>query len=292
MWADKIVFKHNTCRDKYGESTELESNQINLYIVTTRKCNAHCKFCDFTSGKSDVDLNIFEKRLNEILEVCDIGTIHFTGGETTLEAYKIEQMLKIIKQRDSSISTSVNTNGTLLVELSNLDTLDNIALSRHHYSDQKNNEIFGTTFVPTTKDIWNYGDIDKIHLSCNLIKGYIDSFREVINYLEFASQVGVIDVGFVSLMKVNEYCKEHFVDFENFNIKLSDRLIKNRHFCNIDDCTGKVCCKCENYLYRANNNMIISMYHRYAIRNNEIADYLVYEDNHIKQGFSGKVINY
>lgn len=35
---------------------------------------------------------------------------------------------------------------------------------------------------------------------------------------------------------------------------------------------------------------LISMYHRYAIKNNEIADYLVYENNVLKQGFNGNTI--
>ena len=38
------------------------------------------------------------------------------------------------------------------------------------------------------------------------------------------------------------------------------------------------------------NKNLISVYHRYAIKNTEIADYLVFEDNILRQGFNGKII--
>ena len=92
-------------------------------------------------------------------------------------------------------------------------------------------------------------------------------------------------------MGVNEYCKNNYVDFSKLNVTSIENIKKVRGFCNRDSDTDRICCKCENYLYRASNMNLISMYHRYAIRNNEVADYLVYEDNNLKQGFSGHIID-
>ncbi len=67
------------------------------------------------------------------------------------------------------VKTSVNTNGSRLKDLEGIDVLDNIALSRHHYDDEINNQIFGINTADT--DILDsFKDKHKLHLSCNLIK--------------------------------------------------------------------------------------------------------------------------
>jgi hypothetical protein len=89
-------------------------------------------------------------------------------------------------------------------------------------------------------------------------------------------------------MNINDYCNEHYMEFPNINDNLSDNLKLVRCLRNIKDDTNKICCKCENYLYRAKNKRFVSMYHRYALDNKSVADYLVYENNILKQGFSGE----
>lgn len=287
-----IEFKKKTCMNQYGEQTELTENIIPLYIVTTRKCNTHCKFCTFHNGKSDIDLVKLKEAIDWLYRFCSIPTVHFTGGEPTLELEKIVQISDFVKQNDKLTTTSVNTNGTRLNDLVNIENLDNIALSRHCLTDEENFEIFGSNQVPTLKQIDDFKDKYKIHLSCNLIKGYVDSYEKIIQYLENAASIGVNDTGFVSLMGVNDFCNKHFVDFSNFGIKETERFKKVRCFTNIDDKTQDICCKCENYLYMASNFKLISMYHRYAIQNNNISDYIVYEDNQLKQGFNGQIIEW
>ena len=203
---------------------------------------------------------------------------------------KLKGFLDIIKKKDRFIQTSVNTNGTRLKELQGMETLDNISLSRHHYKDSLNQEIFGIKSVPTLDDIKSFEDKTKIHLSCNLIKGYIDSSEQVLNYLEHAAKLGINNVGFVGLMGINSYCKEKFIDFADIEPQQSEVFTKTRCFNNISETTNEVCCKCSNYLYTSKDFKLISMYNRHAIKNNEIADYLVYENNILKQGFNGNKI--
>lgn len=290
MKINNIYFKKKCCINKYGESPEIENNQIALYVVLTRKCNVNCKFCEYHNGISEIDVQKFEDTLSWLLSFCNITTVHFTGGEPTLELDKLKQLCKIIKQKDRLITTSVNTNGTMLRELEGIIELDNIALSRHAIDDNDNKEIFRSNLVPTADDIRNFKDKHKIHLSCNLIKGYVDSDEKIIQYLEFVSTLGINDVGIVSLMNINNFCNQHYVEFDNIGIKENKQFVKTRCFKNISETTEEICCKCENYLYRALNMNLISMYHRYAIKNNEIADYLVYENNVLKQGFNGNII--
>lgn len=284
-----INFKVYSCLDKYGNSTKLADNQISLYIVLTRKCNAQCKFCEYNKGESNIDLKLLSDIIKKLDKQCTISTVHFTGGEPTIELDKLKEILKIIKNTNGLIITSVNTNGIRLNELEGIEELDNISLSRHAISDVDNQNIFGTNTVPTYAEISNFNDKHKLHLSCNLIKGYIDSESKVLDYLEFASKLGINDVGLVGLMPVNEFCKNNFISAESLNIRESDRLIKNRYFRNINE-SGQLCCMCNNYLYRAHNMNLVSIYYRCALLNNQIADYLVYDNNILKQGFNGNII--
>lgn len=284
-----IQFKTTTCTNSDNISYKINDNAIALYIVLTRACNTNCKFCEFHNGTSEIDLDKFEDTLDRLLKFCYITTVHFTGGEPTLELDKLIQLCNIIKYKDKLIKTSVNTNGTNLSKLSDIKNLDNIALSRHEIDDKKNQEIFGSQLVPSANDIKNFKDKQKIHLSCNLIKGHIDCSEKVIEYLEFASKLDIIDIGMVSLMDINDYCKNNFIDFENIKLPISQSLIQSRCLRNIND-SNEICCRCINYLYQAKNMKMLSLYHRFAVKGSSISDYLVYEDNILKQGFNGKPI--
>lgn len=286
---DKIKFKHETC-EMNGQTREIKDNEIALYVVVTGKCNAHCKFCEFTGERGTLDPERFKILFDELSKICFITTVHFTGGEPTVELDTVKKCTDYIKQRSKWTTTSVNTNGFKLGDLLEIETVDNVALSRHAISDEDNLEIFGTPTVPSIDRIKNCKHKEKIHLSCNLIKDYIDTEDKILEYLEFSSTIRVNDVGIVTLMNINDYCSKHFVDYPDLSNKESKKFIKTRCFRNIGGETKKECCRCENYLYRASNLGMISMYHRYAIQSKEISNYLVYENGVLKQGFNGEEI--
>jgi len=286
----KIKFKRETCINKDGNSYRIDDNNIALYVVLTRKCNVNCPFCEYHKGNVSIDLNKFAETLQWLSRQCYLTTVHITGGEPTLELEAIKQICEIAKQEFGLCKTSINTNGTNLESLNDIEELNNIALSRHGITDKENQEIFKSDLVPTLKQIDKFKDKKKLHLSCNLIKGHVDSEEKIQQYLENASTIGINDIGLVSLMSINDYCNDHFIDFNNIDLLRINNIVKTRCFKNISDETGEICCMCENYLYQASNLNIISVYHRYAIKNNDIADYLVYENNELKQGFNGNVI--
>ena len=287
MWTDNIIFNYKTCKNESSQSYILHENVISLYVVLTNSCNANCPFCAYNDGKtSKVDLEIFRKRYKELYDICRIQTVHFTGGEPTLELDTLKEILSIVKETDEVTKTSCNTNGSRLKELVGLDKLDNIALSRHHYLDSRNQELFCTN-VPSTEELKGFKEKKKLHFSCNLIKDYIDSKEELEKYLNFVADIGINDVGIVSLMKVNDFCNKHYVDFDSMSVEQISNLIKTRCYSNV--VKDEVVCHCDNYLYQAKNMNLLSLYHRHAIKNDTVADYLVYKNNHIQQGFKGKM---
>ena len=292
-WTKNIQFRHSTCYDYNGKNAEFNDNVIDVYIVTTRQCNAACKFCEYHTGNINLDTDWIIEAFKELSRTATVGTIHFTGGETTLGATdKMVEICTEAKKIFPLVKTSVNTNGSRLKDLEDIDVLDNIALSRHHYDDEVNNSIFGIK-TADTETLNSFNDKHKLHLSCNLIKGYIDSEEEIRMYLEYVSKLGVCDIGLVSLMKINKYCEEYYVDFNKLDLKRINNLKRTRWYCNSLDKTS-CSCRCENYLYMAENYNLLSVYHRQAIKLKgieEISNYLVFEDKKIMQGFNGAVLN-
>lgn len=279
---NQLKLKEKGCLRNDGYQVDLP-NVTSLYVVTNRTCNAHCKFCTFCGQCEDVDIAKLKYALDRIYRYFELSAVHITGGEPTLLLDKVEQICTAAKAKDSFIKTSVNTNGKHLADLAGISVLDNVALSRHGISDTENFEIFGTTDVAAMRDIVDFPK-SKLHLSCNLIKGHIDSEDKIYQYLEMCSELGVYDVGIVGLMPVNQYCREHYAEYPELH-----KCITTRSYRNIVN--DVAVCECRNWLYRAHNCNMISVYHRHALRNTEVVSYLVYENNKLRIGFNGEFID-
>ena len=72
--------------------------------------------------------------------------------------------------------------------------------------------------------------------------------------MEVASEMGVLDVGLVSLMKVNDFCKDHQVLFDSIEFK-SDRILKNKEWKHKEFCRCRITCICQ----RMNRILLNSM---------------------------------
>lgn len=271
---------NNNCPDKADK-------YINIYVRLENTCNAMCKFCNFRGEKQEFDFYKFYYVINEIKKVVPINKISFTGGEPTTDCDMLHKCLMTVKEIDSKIFTVVNTNGYNLNKIASTNThdlIDSIALSRHHYDDSINNSIFGTEVV-SSKIIEQLNKMvdNKIHLSCNLVKGYIDSKEEILKYLNAAANIGIKDIGFISLMQISQYCKEKFIDFSDIDLKCEDVLI-NKEWNNENNC------KCKNHMFIADNGEIVEFYSRYYSNSKNNLSSLVYDIDKLKDGFNGQVI--
>lgn len=260
---------------------------INLYIKMSG-CNARCEFCNDDCVTKPFDLNKLCEIMREIKSKVKIRKISFTGGEPTLNIQLLEIIFNIVKQSSPDSFTVINTNGFNLkgiFESSLLRYINSVSLSRHHYKDELNQEITGVKSVATKNTIIELGDnCSKIHLSCNLIKNYIDNAEEIRHYLENANLLGIHDIGFVSLMGLNDYCKENYVDS-----KIIDEvkgIIKTKEW------KYKDCCECSNYFYLPDNykNGVLSIYHRHAKSPMDFVSMLMFDGEFLREGFNGKVI--
>lgn len=260
---------------------------VNLYIRIGNSCQCNCEFCIAPKDK-DIEFDIYKLFfvINQLkAQKIRINKISLTGGEPLMEKYikTVENIVNIIKQIDSKIFLIINTNGINLKLLSNksLQLIDSISISVHHYDVIKNNNIFQNN----TSNLSKYEEWikKKIHISCNLIKGYIDSEKEVLQFIKVMQDNGFYDIGFVNLMKHNKYCAENFIDFKNFDIEKIG-LIKQRELNNGEDC------RCANYIYfNEDYTKFTKIYYRYYSGNSKDNTF-VYDMNVLKKGFNGKEI--
>lgn len=292
MYTINIFNKEIKLRDYYCQRDDLSPCKIdvpytNIYISLTNQCNAKCEFCcnNHIGEKCNFDIEKFKTIIATLNKIVRIHKCSFTGGEPSLTKNTLVDCLTFVKNINKEIFTVVNTNGTNLKLLeNNLQYIDSIALSRHHYNDSINEIIFQNQLLPTTQDISQFPDKSKLHLSCNLIKEHIGNINEVLNYLEWVSTTGCYDVGFVSLMQVNNYCKENFVDFKDLNFENTDNVfvIKNWNYQNL--------CRCRNYNYIAKNAEILDVYARYYVNPNYSGNALVFDGQYLRLGFNGEII--
>lgn len=280
---EQHCIKNNSTR-----AYKVDEPYVNIYVKLRNKCNANCKFCEFRGDKESFDLDKLRLILSELRKKVIINKVSFTGGEPTLDLALLEKALSITKNIDKNIFTVINTNGMNLINLLNLSRyLNSIALSRHHYIDNVNNEILGFK-APSSEDIKLFqqkvDNKDLLHLSCNLVKGYIDSNEEILKYLEASSNMSVYDVGLVSLMEVNDYCKDKQVLFDAINFA-TERIYKNKEWKNKDFC------RCANYIYiPKNDTTLVKFYGRYYNQCKSVESQLVFDGEYLRDGFNGTII--
>lgn len=262
--------------------------RMNVYIQLGG-CNANCQFCEFKDHGVKFDFDKFETKLLELSKQITIGKISITGGEPTLYYYRLVRIVKIIRKHFPDNFLVLNTNGFNLLRLHNdnlIKNFDSISVSRHHWNDIINTTIFKTESIDSETLKFLVSQYENIfHLSCNMIKGNIDNPEDIYEYLEYAASVGIYDVGFVGLMELNEYCKEHRVEVDL-------RKYENDRFINFKNmCFGKSC-KCFNYVYIPENplNGTVNVYSRHVLGKSDVIQMVVFDGQNIKLGFDGDIL--
>ena len=146
LFDQEILVKDSLCGPTPESRWEVEPN-LRLYIKVTDYCNANCLFCangtctDF--GK--IDLVKLEFVIRYLKEKNRLHSIGLTGGEPMINPELVNNILNLIWSIDSRIDVQISTNGLNLREIANFDNpnnLESIHISRHHYDDSKNIEIY------------------------------------------------------------------------------------------------------------------------------------------------------
>jgi molybdenum cofactor biosynthesis enzyme MoaA len=289
-FGDAIKIKHVGCNclDESGHPVE---PSVNLFVKVTKGCNAHCLFCSNT-GASVPNTPFNVPKLFEIIRLLlasgiSVNRVNITGGEPSVVMDLVGRILLKMSEPDySDIHLHLNTNGLLpqSQELMRHPRWDSISMSLHHYDTAKLSELYGCRIAESAFDFSGI-DMQKLNSSCNLIKGYIDNAEEARKMLDFNISFGVPRIGFVALMKVNDYCREHFVDLEEIHLE----SIPHVYFTRSMNRGGN--CKCSNYLYNKDLK-ILEIYMRNYANPHYCESSLVYDGEYLRQGFHENNIIY
>jgi len=223
----------------FGKPITNVYKRINVQILLTRACNFKCPFCiendgmtlgKPTEGKYWLPL-LVRQVLTQYKEQNITPTISITGGEPTLFPDKLYHLLDIVGSfvggTDGIKFININTNGTNLNVPKDFDWL-RINLSRHHYGVDQNKSIFGPNYKTLTNDL-----IEGTNLQCVLMRGYIDSIKEMKEYMAaYSMGAGYSFRGLTTLDNQKGYSSEALFTQERFiDIKpLLDEIAKDPEF--------------------------------------------------------------
>ena len=283
IFGKEIAVKSHGC-NVMDEPGQRIIPSVNLFVKVTKGCNAHCRFCSNANSTDASSVFNIPKLITVIKElkgngIC-INRINITGGEPSVVSPMVYKILDTVEENSfDDIHLHLNTNGLLpqSQELMRHPRWDSISMSLHHYDVSKLSELYGCRIPEKTFDFEGI-DLQKVNSSCNLVKGYIDNAEEAHKMLDLNLDLGIPRVGFVALMKVNDYCREHFVDLEDIHLDSIPHVYFTKSMNRGSDC------KCSNYLYNRDLK-ILEIYMRNYANPNYCESSLVYDGEYLRQGF-------
>ena len=293
-----ITVKNYICSaDGINYKEKPENIKLQLFVNMLTFCPANCRFCVAKNTKQDkkIDIDKF-KSVMKLLKAEDrIRGIKITGGEPFYDIELLNEVISAIYDIFGyQMEVAISTNGTGLENLKkikDLEHIETIHLSRHHYDDNVNRELFGNIKnIPDKKSLKNiigsvsYKDI--FVLNCILLKDYINSSDEAHKFMDFAIDIEAPKVGFMTCSQVNGYAKEQSIPYEAVIKEDDPALLFTRGFFDYDYC------HCSDGVYSSEDGRIVEFYGK----STKMEDYaycrgLVYDaDDHLKDGFGGNII--
>lgn len=297
IYGKKLEIRDFICSNrKYDEIKTLPS--VRLYVRVTNTCNSNCKFCLNCSNKTISYIN--KDKLGDVIRYLAskdiLNAITLTGGEPMLNYKELNDVINYIYSILPNIRISISTNGTNLtkfLEFDNIDKIDAIHISRHHYNDKINSEILGCEAV-TLEEIEKFQaklkNKNQVIINSIMMKGYLESLDDVKIMCEHISKIGIKKIHFVSLIDYNEYSRERYIDIRD----VFENATSNQNFYKDFDRYRKDFCECHTYKYISNEGYSINILARTVSSNNsDYIEQLVFtNDNKLITGFDSDEVLY
>ena len=294
LFGHDIIVRDTLCSTN-PEDLKVVDPSLRLYIKLTDACNADCLFCANRESRDfgNLDFRKLEFVIRYLLDRKLLHGISITGGEPMINPDKMNLLLNLIYSIEPTMEVAISTNGYNLREFLNMEhvnKLESIHISRHHYDDEVNYDIFGSRDVASTSDIiaLQEGLDDKriININTLVMKDYIEDLASIKRMLNYVGDVGVYKNGFVSLMKCNQFSKDHFINFNDIFSSLDDSFYLGHHFYN-----GEYC-ECVDGVYLTDNERMVEFYARMVKDCScPYTTQLVYtSDNKVTAGFGKKLL--
>jgi MoaA/NifB/PqqE/SkfB family radical SAM enzyme len=198
-------------------------NGFNLYVDVTSACNASCPFCIApTVGRKDGIGFLSGLQWGLTFTEKHDGSVQVTGGEPSFS-----RRLPIVLNEvgNHSFHRKVfNSNGSgidrRVVGLFLDAGITHVNLSRHHYVEQRNQEVMRFSHAEWGSDERFKAAVRLIHeagilvrVNCNLLAGYVDSVSSMERFVSWCESFGVNDVAFSETFHLGMY--EHNLPIES-----------------------------------------------------------------------------
>ncbi len=282
LFGRRIQVRKLSCSEN-GGPCEPCGPMVKIYVKVTNACDARCRFCsnmahseriDFDASKLLDIVRTIEKSKLRLQRVC------LTGGEPSCAEDAVLGFLKGMEDddlRDVPVFLSTNGISPAARRLMRHPRLNCVTMSLHHYDYGKLGEIYGIDGPVAPFE--NMGvERHKFTAACNLMKGYVDSAGEAKKMMDFALEIGCSELGFVSLLDKNAFCREAFVGINDLHLETLDHVIfVMRH-------ERPSVCSCVNYLY-ASGDRTLSVYLRDVTDGGNCESSLLFDGKYLRQGF-------
>ena len=284
-----------------------EHIKLQLFVNMLSFCPAACRFCAAgdTAKDSKIDIDKFAYVMKELKKEDRVRGVKITGGEPFYDIGLLNETVSVLYDIFGyDMEVAISTNGIGLEHLRKIrdfEYIEAIHISRHHYDDEKNKEIFGSKKICRENGILGAGIPDSNALkeivdsvsfrdifvfNCMLLKDYINTPEEAHKFMDHAIELGVPKVGFVTCSPVNGYAKEQSVPYESVIKEDDPALLFTRSFFDHEYC------HCSDGIYASEDGRIVQFYGRSTkMEKYSYCRGLVYDtDNCLKNGFGGDII--
>lgn len=269
--------------------------RVQLSILLTGYCDAHCPFCIAapTDDETTLDMAVLEKMLLLLREEDCVRGISITGGEPFSRVKELDQAVSMIfRIFGYGMELNIDTNGTGIAHLPRIPELahvDTVHISRHHWLDRRNEELFGRP-MPSAEElragIAAVSFRDLFVLNCMLLRGWVEQPEDVHRYMDFAIGLGAPKVAFITGTPVNDFIRQRRITFEEVLRDEDPSLLFTRGFRDYD------WCRCRDGVYVSPNGQLIEFYGRHSEPGgcDYVRGLVLTPDGRLTAGFGGPVL--
>lgn len=183
----------------FSQSCCSTTEKRTLYVDLLNICNAKCGFCSSSCNVRKsiqvLDINYAKDVILELIKTGAIDKISLTGGEPLLYPHLKELLAFLDDMMNYGLMFyAITTNGILLpkyIKLLENSKVKYINISRHHYQQNKNDEVFGmkTCDESTLREIV-LKSRKRFRFNVTITEN-LCTRQDIMEYIQFAKKVGI-----------------------------------------------------------------------------------------------------
>ena len=205
----------------------------NRLVYHLQGCNFACKWCSNADSiplhnekAKDVSVSsVFDEILRSRMKFFDGGGVTFTGGEATLQADELLELLSMLKKE--GVSTCIETNGSSPRFAEFCELVDYLIVDMKHYDEEQHQKWVGKPLDTVKKNIeYAFASGRQIHIRIPVINGVNtnpDAFAEYFTRFDTSNAV-------FEFLAYHEFGKDKWKGgYQIENGFVSDEIIKEFH---------------------------------------------------------------